>query len=263
MQKQSLQPRLNTLNPVQERRLIPVLLLVTFTTGMVEAVSYLHLGHVFVAYLTGTLLLFGAYLVGIGMASPFGSAVAIVSFLAGAILGGRLVRRNRAAPRILTDLLVINIALLLVAAVIAGGGEIATNQLRQYLIIALLSIALGGQISGTRHLNVQDLVTPLATGIVHGLAHDSRFAGGNFQLVYRRVGVVVALLAGAAAGAGLAALQLWAALLLAAGLVALAAVLAYRVPVADANIQLAGGNGQTLPTDSQKITVVIQPVPGA
>jgi hypothetical protein len=235
-----------------------------------------------VAYVTGTILLFGAHLVGIGNAPPFGSAVAIVSFLAGAILGGRLVRRHRAAPRILTDLLVINIALLLVAAVIAGSGKIATDQLRQYLIIALLSIALGGQISGARHLNLQDLVTPLATGIVHGLAHDSWFAGGNFLLVYRRVGVVVALLAGAAAGAGLAALQLWTALLLAAGLVALAAVLAYRVPVAaacksqqeamsvlvtqtgmaEASIQIQSGNGKTLPPDAQKITVMIQPVSG-
>jgi VCBS repeat-containing protein len=40
-------------------------------------------------------------------------------------------------------------------------------------------------------------------------------------------------------------------------------LLAAQTGVAQGDIQLAGGNGQTLPTDSQKITVVIQPVPGA
>ena len=60
----SVQPRPTTPTPTQERRLVPVLLLITFATGVVEAVTYFHLGHIFVAYVTGTIILFGAHLAG-------------------------------------------------------------------------------------------------------------------------------------------------------------------------------------------------------
>ena len=39
-------------------------------------------------------------------------------------------------------------------------------------------------------------------------------------------------------------------------------VLAAQTGVAQASIQIQGGTGQALPTDAQKITVVIQPVSG-
>jgi uncharacterized membrane protein YoaK (UPF0700 family) len=224
------QPRPTTPRQTQERRLIPILLLVTLATGVIEAVSYFHLGHIFVAYVTGTLILFGAHLVGVGVESPVGSAVAISFFMVGAVLGGRLVRRNLAATRILAEMLTLNSGLLVVGALIAGYGNIATTALSQYVTIALLSIAMGGQMSATRHVNVPDLTIPAATSLVHGLAHDSWFAGGHFLRGYRRAGVVASLLAGAAAGAGLASFTPWAALVLAAGLLALAARLAYGMP---------------------------------
>jgi uncharacterized membrane protein YoaK (UPF0700 family) len=230
--QQPTQPRPNTPNPTQERRLIPILLLVTLATGVVEAVSYFHLGHIFVAYVTGTIILFGAHLVGVGVESPAASAVAIASFLIGGVLGGRLVRRSRPATRILADILALDIVLLLAAVLVAGFGHIDASFLSQAVTIALLGLAMGSQMSATRHVNVLDLVIPAATSIVHGLAHDSWLAGGQFLRGYRRAGVVLALLTGAAAGAGLAALAPWVALLLAMSLLALATVLAYRVPEA-------------------------------
>jgi uncharacterized membrane protein YoaK (UPF0700 family) len=222
--------------------LIPILLLVTLATGVVEAVSYFHLGHIFVAYVTGTLLLFGAHLAGIGAGSPAASTVALISFLVGGIFGGRLVRRRRAAVRVLADMLAINVVFLVAAALIAGYGQISTNQVSQYITTALLGVAMGGQMSATRHINVPDMILPAATSIVHGLAHDSWLAGGNFLRGYRRVGVVLALLCGAAGGAGLAALQPGLALLLPICSFALAAMLAYRVPEA---VEAAPGQPKT------------------
>jgi hypothetical protein len=134
--------------------------------------------------------------------------------------------------RILADVLAIDVVFLVAAALLAGYSQVATNQLSQYATIALLGIAMGGQMSATRHVNVPDMIIPAATSIVHGLAHDSWLAGGNFLRGYRRVGVVLALLTGATAGAGLAALQPGLAMLLAVCLFALAATLAYRVPLA-------------------------------
>ena len=42
-----------------DRRLLPVLLVLTVTTGLIDAVSYLGLGHVFTANMTGNIVLLG------------------------------------------------------------------------------------------------------------------------------------------------------------------------------------------------------------
>jgi hypothetical protein len=63
---------------------------------------------------------------------------------------------------------------------------------------------------------------------VHGLAHDSRLAGGREERTLRRLGIVFGLLLGATAGAVLSAYSVWPGLLLAATLLALAATFALR-----------------------------------
>src|SRR5262249_49668214 len=95
---------------------------------------------------------------------------------------------------------------------------------------ALIAIAMGSQTSASRHLAVPDMVLPLATLAVHGLAHDSRLAGGREERTPRRLGIVCALLLGAAAGAALSVYSVWPGLLLAAALLALAGIFALRSP---------------------------------
>ena len=50
-------------SPVSERATVVALLLLTFGTGMVDAVSVLVLGHVFVANMTGNVIFLGFWLV--------------------------------------------------------------------------------------------------------------------------------------------------------------------------------------------------------
>jgi hypothetical protein len=64
---------------------------------------------------------------------------------------------------------------------------------------------------------------------VHGLAHDSRLAGGREERTPRRLGIVCALLLGAAAGAALSARSVWPGLLLAAALLTLAGIFGLRI----------------------------------
>src|SRR5882762_5282392 len=69
----------------------PVLLLVlTGVTGLVDAVSYLKLGHVFVANMTGNVVFLGFAIAGAKEFSVAASLVAIAAFLVGALAGGRL-----------------------------------------------------------------------------------------------------------------------------------------------------------------------------
>jgi MFS family permease len=66
-----------------ERRAVPLLLLLAGVSGLVDAASYLRLGHVFVANMTGNVIFVGFALAGATGLSLASSAAAIGSFLAG------------------------------------------------------------------------------------------------------------------------------------------------------------------------------------
>src|SRR5580765_3115076 len=66
------------------------LVCLTVVTGLVDAVSYLKLGHVFVANMTGNVVFLGFAAAGASDFSVAGSLVAIGSFLLGALAAGRL-----------------------------------------------------------------------------------------------------------------------------------------------------------------------------
>src|SRR5437773_3236469 len=68
----------------------PLLLALTVVTGLVDAFSYLVLGHVFVANMTGNVVFLGFALAGAKGFSIAASALAIASFGLGALIGGRI-----------------------------------------------------------------------------------------------------------------------------------------------------------------------------
>src|SRR5436309_8803657 len=69
------------------------LLALTFTTGLVDAVSYLALGRVFTANMTGNIVLLGFGIAGSGDLPVVAPLVSLASFLVGAGAGGGLVKR--------------------------------------------------------------------------------------------------------------------------------------------------------------------------
>src|SRR6476646_6129857 len=68
----------------------PLLLALSVVTGLVDATSYLKLGHVFVANMTGNIVFLGFGIAGAGGISIWPSLIALGSFLAGGLLGGRI-----------------------------------------------------------------------------------------------------------------------------------------------------------------------------
>src|SRR2546429_4373500 len=75
-------------SPSPEPVLVPLLLGLTVVTGLVDAVSYLALGHVFTANMTGNVVFLGfAAAGGKGLSAPR-SGTAVVAFLLGAVIGG-------------------------------------------------------------------------------------------------------------------------------------------------------------------------------
>jgi uncharacterized membrane protein YoaK (UPF0700 family) len=204
------------------RRMTCILLIVTAATGAIDAVSILHF-HAFTAFVTGTIVLLGAEIVGQAQAG-LAKAIVVAAFFVGAIVGGRLMRRHLSTERLLADSLYVAATLVGLAALMIGVLDSEQPPVR-WTTIGLLAFAMGAQTSATRHAHVPDMLLPLVTLVVHGLAHDSHLAGGRSEHTLRRVGIVLALMAGAASGAALAAWHLWAALLLSAVLLTLAGML--------------------------------------
>ena len=68
----------------------PLLLALTVVTGLVDAYSYLGLGHVFVANMTGNVVFLAFALSGATAFSVVASLVALAAFSVGALAGGRL-----------------------------------------------------------------------------------------------------------------------------------------------------------------------------
>jgi hypothetical protein len=68
----------------------PLLLALTLVTGLVDAASYLKLGYVFVANMTGNVVFLGFGIAGAGGVSVWASLTALGSFLVGGVSGGRI-----------------------------------------------------------------------------------------------------------------------------------------------------------------------------
>src|SRR5262249_33689211 len=67
-----------------------ILLAMTGVTGLIDAVSYLSLGHGFAANMTGNIVLLGFASMGVPEVSVARSLTALLGFLAGAAIGGRM-----------------------------------------------------------------------------------------------------------------------------------------------------------------------------
>ncbi|MFJ7903120.1 YoaK family protein [Streptomyces sp. NPDC096198] len=182
----------------------PLMLTLTVVTGLVDAVSYLALGHVFVANMTGNVVFLGFALAGAPGLSASASLVSLASFLTGALAGGRLATRFaehrgnllKTATAAQTVLVAVTVA---VAALTHG--RVTTGV--QYTLVVLLGLAMGVQNAVVRRLGVPDLTTTVLTLTLTGLAADSSPAGGAAPRPGRRILSVLAMFAGALGGAQL------------------------------------------------------------
>jgi uncharacterized membrane protein YoaK (UPF0700 family) len=205
---------------------VAALLTLTAVTGLVDAVSYLRLGRVFVANMTGNVVFLGFSVDPRSGLSAAASLIAIAGFALGALAGGRAAHALAAtrpahwlAAAFSAEALILGLVAVLTSTGVlpfAGDGRFAT--------IAVLAAALGVQNSTVRHLGAPDLTTTVLTLTLTGLAADSALAGGPGPKPHRRLGSVAAMLGGAAAGAGILQWSPVAVIAIAAALVAAVAV---------------------------------------
>jgi uncharacterized membrane protein YoaK (UPF0700 family) len=183
---------------------LPLLLHVaTAITGLIDAISYLALGHVFTANMTGNVVFLAFAVAGAPGLSITRSLTALIAFLIGALIGGRVATRlsDVLTPSWITTALSLESALLLAATLAAINFRASSGSSFQlYSIIVLTACAMGIRNATVRKMAIPDLMTTVLTLTITGLAADSRFARGASPRWRRRLLAVLMMFAGAASG---------------------------------------------------------------
>jgi uncharacterized membrane protein YoaK (UPF0700 family) len=208
----------------------PVLISMTLVTGLVDAFSYLVLGHVFVANMTGNVVFLGFALAGAPGFSITASVAATLAFAAGALLGGRVGSWHGGHRGRLHSFAAAFQAVFLAAAVILAGAGNPVDAGFRYALIVVLGASMGIQNASARKLAVPDLTTTVLTLTITGIAADSKLAGGPGSKAGRRLLSVATMLVGAVVGTVLIRhAQVWWPLLIALAVIAVGAAATYRL----------------------------------
>jgi uncharacterized membrane protein YoaK (UPF0700 family) len=181
---------------------LTLMLALTFSTGIVDAVGYLGLDKVFAGNMTGNVVILGMAAAGADGLPLLGPSIALVGFLAGALVGGRVVRTvagGQWSRRIGAVFALVGLILAALAGTlfVIGRESVAPPLL---VIVAFLSTAMGLQAATARHLAVKDITTVVVTSLITGLAADAAVSGTN-QPWARRVLALALLTVGALVGA--------------------------------------------------------------
>ena len=180
---------------------LPLLLCtLTAVTGVVDALSFLALGHVFVANMTGNVVFLGFAAAGAASLSVPASLTAIVAFMAGAYAGGQLALRVPDRVRLLAFGVAIKIAL--TGFALAAALVLSVEGNTRYALIVLLAVAMGLQSAVVRRAAGAEPSTNVLTTTLTALAADAPIGGGRGPSLHRSLAALT-MLAGAAAGAAL------------------------------------------------------------
>jgi uncharacterized membrane protein YoaK (UPF0700 family) len=181
--------------------LIVTLAALTVVSGFLDAVSFLGLGHVFIANMTGNVVLIGFAAAGAPGFSFMASLCALGFFLGGAVMGGRIAQRVRPHRTLMLLAMTMEAAFTAAAAVVAGTVPAIDAGWPRFTVIALLAFAVGLRNAAVRRLRVPDMTTTVLTTTLTGLASDSSLAGGTNPNASNRITSVVSQFGGALVGA--------------------------------------------------------------
>ena len=190
---------------------LAAMLVLTFSTGIADAVGYLGLDKVFTGNMTGNVVILGMGASGTTDLPVEGPVIALAAFMAGAALGGRTMRTHSSGTwnRTASVLLAAVGGAFAVAAVVLAVDEVEHGTAIAFGLTAVLAAAMGLQAAVARNIAVKDVTTVVVTSTITGLAADSRLGAGTENHTWaRRSGAVLLIGVGACVGALLLSVSL-------------------------------------------------------
>lgn len=179
-----------------------LMLVLTFSTGMIDAVGYLGLDRVFTANMTGNVVILGMAIAGADDLPILGPTVALVGFFLGALLAGRILRKVPVGWTWRSTIVFGVVGVTVAASAFAVSVVESPAEPIRVTVTTALGLAMGAQAAAARHLSVKDVTTVVVTSTLTGLAADSRLGGRLDAHPWRRRVAAIALVgAGALAGA--------------------------------------------------------------
>ncbi|GAA2093391.1 YoaK family protein [Brevibacterium salitolerans] len=206
-----------------------LMLTLTFSTGIVDAVGYLGYDKVFTGNMTGNVVILGMGLAGAEGIPVLRPLLAFAGFMLGAVLAGRILKptgKGEWTGRTTT-----------VMGIVAGGCfgltglvmavDPSQNHTAGTVTTSVLALVMGMQAAAARKVGVADVTTVVVTSTMVGLASESRLAGGSGDKWPRRILAIACILLGALVGALTLMVNLWLGVLLTAIIIGAVAVLGH------------------------------------
>ena len=193
-----------------------LMLALTFSTGVIDAVGYLGLDKVFTGNMTGNVVILGMALAGANGLPIVGPVIALLLFMTGAAISGRTLKGRPAGWSHLNTALFGFVGVILLVAALVALFVAERPEWLNLVLTGALGLAMGVQAGAARHIGVADVTTVVVTSTIVGLAFDSVFGGGGNKNWARRLLAIVLIGTGAAVGALLLQVHLGLGMLLAA-----------------------------------------------
>ena len=149
-----------------------MLLLLTWAAGSMDAISYLGLGHVFTAMMTGNTVLLGLSLGQGHVLAALRSILALVGFAAGVAIGATIVQRDQRQddwPPAVTWALALESVLLAAFALMWSLAGDERGAAAVYALIMVSALAMGIQSAGAQRLGIPGIMTTYITGTLTSL----------------------------------------------------------------------------------------------
>lgn len=178
------------------------MLVLTFVTGLLDAVGYLALDRVFTGNMTGNVVILGMGMAGEDGLPVAGPAVALGAYVVGAAAVGRLLQRRRSGwEPLVTAVFATGAVVMAAVASVLTVVALDSHTGLSVGLAAILAILMGAQAATARMLAVADITTVVVTSTLTAYASETLFGPGWLWLTHRRLWVIVVIVAGAFCGA--------------------------------------------------------------
>lgn len=213
-----------------QRTQLLLMLVLTFVTGLVDAVGYLGLDRIFTGNMTGNLVILGMGLAAEDDLPVVGPLVALGAYALGAAIAGRLLRapltsRQSRVTRIFT----FNAAVLTAVGVTLATVAVTAPSPLSISAAGSIAVLMGMQAATARALAVADMTTVVVTSTITAFASETLFEPGWAWFKHRRLWAILAIFAGALVGALLMKIHISIPVFVAALATAGVAVVGHRV----------------------------------